>query len=114
MGSLPLERWPRSRSRDGFAPTLEMASLPLDERLAAARQMLDFTMPNSIPRASASTARLLQLCAGYFVSYVLTGVLVKYFTSVRTPKLTELAYLFNNTLASSIVCLGVVLALGWA
>jgi hypothetical protein len=76
--------------------------------------MLEFIMPTSVPRASASTARLLQLCAGYFVSYVLTGVLVKYFTGVRQPKLTELAYLFNNTLGSSIVCLGIVLALGWA
>src|SRR5882672_8661434 len=114
LASLPLSRWLRCRSRAGLAAAREMASLPLDERLAAARQMLDFTMPNSIPRASASTARLLQLCAGYFVSYVLTGVLVKYFTVVRQPKLTELGYLFNNTLGSSIACLGIVLALGWA
>jgi hypothetical protein len=62
---------------------------------------------------SGSTRQLVQLCLGYFVSYVLTGVLVKYFTGVRTPKLSEVAYLFNNTLASSLVCVGAVVALGW-
>src|SRR5262249_52646614 len=37
----------------------------------------------------------------------------KYFTGVRTPKLSEVAYLFNNTLASSLVCVAAVVALGW-
>ena len=62
---------------------------------------------------SGTTARLLQLCGGYFVSYVATGVLVKYFTQLRTPRLTELAYLVNNTTASSIVCVSAIVALGW-
>ncbi len=62
---------------------------------------------------SGSTARLIQLCAGYFVSYVATGVLVKYFTVIRQPKLPEMTYLFNNTLGGSALALGVVLLLGW-
>jgi hypothetical protein len=60
-----------------------------------------------------STARLLELCGGYFASYVLTGILVKYFTVVRQPAMPEFAYLFNNTLASAAVCLLAVLALRW-
>ncbi len=65
------------------------------------------------PSASGSTARLIQLCAGYFLSYVCTGVLVKYFTSLRQPKMSEIAYLFNNTLGGSIFALGLVIGLGW-
>ncbi len=62
---------------------------------------------------SATTSQLVQLCAGYFVSYVLTGVLVKYFTALRLPKMGEFTYLFNNTAASALLCVAVVLALGW-
>jgi len=63
-------------------------------------------------RAS-STRHLLELCAGYFVFYIATGVLVKYFTEVRRPPMSELAYLVSNTLGGSLVALGVVLVLGW-
>jgi hypothetical protein len=62
---------------------------------------------------SGTTSQLVQLCAGYFVSYILTGVLVKYFTVLRQPRMGEFAYLFNNTAASSLLCVAVVLALGW-
>lgn len=62
---------------------------------------------------SGTTSQLVQLCAGYFVSYVLTGVLVKYFTVIRQPKMGEFTYLFNNTAASALLCVAVVLALGW-
>jgi hypothetical protein len=62
---------------------------------------------------SASTARLVQLCAGYFASYVVTGVLVKYFTQIRDPKMSDMAYLFNNTLGGSIFAVGLVVLLGW-
>ena len=62
---------------------------------------------------SASTSRLVQLCLGYFVAYTFTGVLVKYFTQLRDPKLSDMAYLFNNTLGGSIFALGLVLLLGW-
>ena len=60
-----------------------------------------------------TSSQLVQLCAGYFVSYVLTGVLVKYFTVLRAPKMGEFTYLFNNTAASSLLCVVAVLALGW-
>jgi hypothetical protein len=61
-----------------------------------------------------STGRLLQLCIGYFFSYVLTGIAVKYFTGgIRQPEMSDLAYLFNNTLGGSIVALGTVILLGW-
>jgi hypothetical protein len=62
---------------------------------------------------SASTARLLELCAGYFGAYVFTGVLVKWFTVAREPKLSEMVYLFNNTMGGSVLALGLVIALGW-
>ncbi|HEY2956337.1 MAG TPA: hypothetical protein VGK89_13950 [Candidatus Eisenbacteria bacterium] len=62
---------------------------------------------------SASTARLLQLCAGYFGAYVFTGILVKWFTVLREPKLAEMTYLFNNTIGGSVLALGLVIALGW-
>jgi hypothetical protein len=60
-----------------------------------------------------STRRLLELCLGYFVFYVITGITVKYFTQFRTPKMSDIAYLFNNTLGGSFICLAVVVALGW-
>ncbi|HEV8150131.1 MAG TPA: hypothetical protein VGP61_08120 [Gemmatimonadales bacterium] len=62
---------------------------------------------------SESTSFLMQLCIGYFASYTITGILVKYFTVLREPKLSEMAYLFNNTLGGSAVALLVVLLLGW-
>lgn len=61
-----------------------------------------------------STARLLQLCAGYFLSYVVTGLLVKWFTGgLHEPKMSDIAYLVNNTVGGNLLALGVVLAFGW-
>ena len=61
-----------------------------------------------------STRDLLRLCAGYYFSYVLTGVLVKYFTGgIRTPRMSDMEYLFNNTIGGNLLCLVVVIALGW-
>ena len=57
---------------------------------------------------SATTARLLELCLGYFAAYVFTGVLVKWFTVVRDPRLPEMTYLFNNTIGGSVLALGLV------
>jgi len=54
-----------------------------------------------------------QLCAGYFVFYTVTGVLVKVFTQLRQPKMSDMAFLFNNTLGGSAFALGVVLLFGW-
>src|SRR5438093_4498515 len=62
---------------------------------------------------SGTTSQLVRLCAGYFVSYVLTGVLVKYFTALRHPRMGEFTYLFNNTTSSALLCVAVVVALGW-
>jgi len=62
---------------------------------------------------SASTSRLAQLCAGYFAFYTVTGVLVKYFTQLREPKMSDMAFLFNNTLGGSTFALAVVLLFGW-
>ena len=56
-----------------------------------------------IKARSGTTAQLVQLCLGYFVAYVLTGILVKYFTVVRSPKMSEMAYLFNNTLLTETI-----------
>lgn len=60
-----------------------------------------------------STRQLLEFCTGYFVTYVLTGILVKYFTGIRDPKLSELAYLVNNTLGGTLTALIAVFVLGW-
>ena len=63
---------------------------------------------------SDSTSRLIQLCIGYFLAYVATGVLVKVFTGgIRQPRMSEVAYLMNNTLSSSLLCVAVVLVFGW-
>lgn len=63
--------------------------------------------------SSASTLRLIQLCIGYFVFYVATGVAVKYFLSVRDPALSQMGYLVQNTMGGSAFALGVVILLGW-
>jgi len=63
--------------------------------------------------SSGSTGRLLQLCAGYFSFYVLTGIFAKVFTGGPSPRMPEMAYLFNNTLGSSLLAIGVAFLLGW-
>jgi hypothetical protein len=63
-----------------------------------------------------STGRLLQLCAGYFVSYTLTGVAVKYFLGSPDkgfPGMNGVEYLVWNTLGSSAVVLFWVLLRRW-
>lgn len=65
--------------------------------------------------ASAGTRRLLHLCAGYFASYVVTGVALKYFIDGREgfPNLGGITFLLNSTLASNGVVLIVIFAFGW-
>jgi hypothetical protein len=63
--------------------------------------------------AAGSTALLLQLCAGYFAAYVATGVLVKYFLDVRDPRLSDVAFLVNNTIGSALFVFVLIFALGW-
>ncbi len=61
-----------------------------------------------------STRHLLELCAGYYFSYVLTGIAVKVFTGgIREPRMSDMAFLFNNTIGGNCFALGVVIALGW-
>jgi hypothetical protein len=60
---------------------------------------------------SGSTAQLLLLCASYFVAYVLYAMLSKYFTDIL--KVPQFTYLYNNTLSSSLICVLIVLVLGW-
>lgn len=65
-----------------------------------------------------SVAQLLSFCGWYFGLYVFTGFLAKYFTGSPNPKLiparmSEMAYLYNNTLGSCLLALAVVLVMGW-
>jgi hypothetical protein len=62
---------------------------------------------------SGSTAQLLLLCLGYFVFYVAYSMFLKYFTEIRDPRRAQFVYLFNNTLGSSVLCVAIVLVLGW-
>ncbi|MFA6468530.1 MAG: hypothetical protein WCW35_06510 [Bacteroidota bacterium] len=63
-----------------------------------------------------STARLIQLCAGYFFFYIITGITVKYFTgspALGYPGMKEVEYLVYNTVGGNFIALSVVLILGW-
>ena len=64
-----------------------------------------------------SSARLLQLCAGYFLFYVATGLIVKAFTAPAAPgapaRMGDLAFLAYNTFGANLTCLIPVLLLGW-
>lgn len=68
-------------------------------------------MPNA-PRPG-TTRLLLQLCAGYFICYVGTGVAVKYFTEVSSRPMSQLAYLFHNTAGSSVFVMIAIGLMGW-
>jgi hypothetical protein len=63
-----------------------------------------------------TTGRLIQLCLGYFVFYVITGVTVKYFTGkpgLGYPGMHEIEYLVYNTLGGNFIALSVAVALRW-
>jgi hypothetical protein len=63
-----------------------------------------------------STERLIQLCIGYFVFYVITGITVKYFTGsaqLGFPGMKEIEFLVYSTLGGNTIALGVALALRW-
>lgn len=63
-----------------------------------------------------STGRLLQLCIGYFVFYVITGISVKYFLGnpqLGFPGMHDLEYLVYSTVGGNLFALGVVLVLRW-
>jgi uncharacterized membrane protein YdcZ (DUF606 family) len=56
-----------------------------------------------------STGRLVQLCIGYFVLYVIYGVASKYFE----PLMGKIEFAVYTTSAGTLVCLSVSLSLGW-
>jgi hypothetical protein len=62
-----------------------------------------------------STGRLVQLCFFYFLFYVITGVVVKYFTSggPELPHVSQMEYLVFSTIGGSALALFVALALRW-
>lgn len=63
-----------------------------------------------------STGRLIQLCIGYFVFYVITGITVKYFlgpASLGFPGMKGMEFLVYSTLGGTSICLFVVLAFRW-
>jgi hypothetical protein len=65
-----------------------------------------------------STGRLLQLCTGYYLVYIVTGLVVKAFTAapqspLGTPPMNAIAFLAYNTLGANLTCLLPVLVLGW-
>jgi hypothetical protein len=63
-----------------------------------------------------STGRLLQLCLGYFIFYVITGVTVKYFlgsAELGLPGMKGIEFLVYSTLGGTSLAIGVVLVLRW-
>jgi hypothetical protein len=63
-----------------------------------------------------STGRLIQLCIGYFVFYVITGLSVKYFLGkpeLGFPGMSDMQYLVYSTVGGNAFALAVVLILGW-
>lgn len=63
-----------------------------------------------------STGRLIQLCIGYFIFYVITGVSVKYFlgnSQEGFPGMLDMQYLVYSTIGGNIFALGIVLFLRW-
>ena len=62
-----------------------------------------------------STGRLIELCAGYFFFYVLTGVSVKYFLSTAPgmPGMKDLEFLVYSTWGGAVIPLGAAVFLGW-
>src|SRR5438874_13574491 len=63
-----------------------------------------------------SSGRLLQLCIGYFVFYVITGVTVKYFLGDPIdgyPGMHGMEFLVYSTLGGTAICVAIVLALRW-
>lgn len=63
-----------------------------------------------------STGRLIQLCAGYFLFYVATGLIVKFFTggvNGHPVKMNDIAFLAYNTFGANLTCLIPAVILGW-
>jgi hypothetical protein len=66
--------------------------------------------------AEGSTGRLIQLCIGYFLFYVVTGLAVKYFLGdpeAGFPGMAGVEYLVYSTIGGSTLAVAVVLVLRW-
>lgn len=66
--------------------------------------------------AEGSTRRLIELCAGYFIFYVITGVAVKFFmgkASLGFPGMSDMQYLVYSTAGGTSIALLVVIAMRW-
>src|SRR5262249_5755548 len=66
--------------------------------------------------AAGSTIRLLEYCLGYYASYVVYGIAVKYFQASPDkgfPGLSAIQWLVYSTIGGSIVALFVCLGLRW-
>jgi len=62
-----------------------------------------------------STGRLIELCGGYFIFYIITGLSVKYFLSSAPgyPGLNGIEYLVYSTASSTLLATSVALLLRW-
>lgn len=63
-----------------------------------------------------STQRLVELCTGYFIFYVITGIAVKYFQGnpeLGFPGMNDFEYLAYSTLGANATCFAVVLVKRW-
>lgn len=61
-----------------------------------------------------STAHLIQLCLGYFVFYIITGISVKYFLYYpQGPKLDGMEYLVYSTAGGTLFATAISLILHW-
>ncbi|MBI5216032.1 MAG: hypothetical protein HY960_09780 [Ignavibacteriae bacterium] len=63
-----------------------------------------------------STKQLVELCAGYFFFYVLTGISAKFFTAtgdVFSLKMGQIGYMVYNTIGGTATALLIVFVMGW-
>ncbi len=63
-----------------------------------------------------STGRLGLLCVAYYLSYVVTGLSLKYFQGAAEaglPHVPPVAYLLYSSIGGTILCLGVAVGGGW-
>ena len=74
-------------------------------------------MTDNLQDKSASTSRLIQLCIGYFVFYVITGLTVEYFLGepdMGMPGLKGFESLVYSAAGGTGICCAVVLAARWS
>ncbi len=63
-----------------------------------------------------STGQLIQLCIGYFLFYVITGISAKFFTpsgATVSLKMEQIAYMVYNTLGGMVTALAIVFVKRW-